>query len=336
MDFWYTFRTVLFSRQIPELLKDSLSLTKIGKIHYMALNSYRCGAGIAADTEAVTDNISSQLKLHNRYHTDRESRDVTALIALLDSHLSRETLPAKGFKQNRAFVMRVSDDEMENEECNDDNDDVGSQALVVGTRFACDEDFSVDSELELVLDGEPYLMEKVGLVEGAVSELTHEHRLVVMEEVRNQMSKLEADLAERNEKFTSAIACIEEHSKAHRIMEKKLDFQYQRTLAEDLDRYLTGVQRLHEHRSLIEERRIRDDAVVEEAKRHQEEKQRQEELAVENSKKATALAISPEATAQTASTEADGAKKAASTDLVPGTFLKGAESALKNVCGEGN
>ncbi|KAK1358762.1 hypothetical protein POM88_043236 [Heracleum sosnowskyi] len=150
MNFWYTFRTVLFSRQIPELLKDPLSLTKIGKIHYMALNSYRCGAGIAADTEAVTDNISSQLKLHNFYHTDRESRDVTALIALLDSHLSSyqgyvsaswETLPAKGFKQNRAFVMRVSDDEMENEECNDDNDDVGSQALVVGTRFACDEDF---------------------------------------------------------------------------------------------------------------------------------------------------------------------------------------------------
>lgn len=55
------------------------------KIHYMAPNIYCCGAGTAADTEAVTDNISSQLKLH-RYHTGRESRVVTAL-TLLKSHL---------------------------------------------------------------------------------------------------------------------------------------------------------------------------------------------------------------------------------------------------------
>ncbi|KAL0357841.1 UNVERIFIED_CONTAM: Proteasome subunit beta type-7-A [Sesamum calycinum] len=46
---------------------------------------YCCGAGTAADTEAVTDMVSSQLKLH-RYHTGRESRVVTAL-TLLKSHL---------------------------------------------------------------------------------------------------------------------------------------------------------------------------------------------------------------------------------------------------------
>ncbi|KAL6562689.1 Bifunctional protein GlmU [Orobanche gracilis] len=55
------------------------------KIHYMAPNIYCCGAGTAADTEAVTDMVSSQLKLH-RYHTGRESRVVTAL-SLLKSHL---------------------------------------------------------------------------------------------------------------------------------------------------------------------------------------------------------------------------------------------------------
>ncbi|KAL6569160.1 Proteasome subunit beta type-7-A [Orobanche hederae] len=55
------------------------------KIHYMAPNIYCCGAGTAADTEAVTDMVSSQLKLH-RYHTDRESRVVTAL-SHLKSHL---------------------------------------------------------------------------------------------------------------------------------------------------------------------------------------------------------------------------------------------------------
>ncbi|KAK6922307.1 Proteasome, subunit alpha/beta [Dillenia turbinata] len=55
------------------------------KIHYMAPNIYCCGAGTAADTEAVTDMVSSQLQLH-RYHTGRESRVITAL-TLLKSHL---------------------------------------------------------------------------------------------------------------------------------------------------------------------------------------------------------------------------------------------------------
>ncbi|XP_078437213.1 proteasome subunit beta type-7-B-like [Wolffia australiana] len=55
------------------------------KIHFMAPNIYCCGAGTAADTEAVTDMVSSQLQLH-RYATGRESRVVTAL-TLLKTHL---------------------------------------------------------------------------------------------------------------------------------------------------------------------------------------------------------------------------------------------------------
>ncbi|KAM3407790.1 hypothetical protein ACQJBY_001256 [Aegilops geniculata] len=55
------------------------------KIHFMAPNIYCCGAGTAADTEAVTDMVSSQLQLH-RYATSRESRVVTAL-TLLKTHL---------------------------------------------------------------------------------------------------------------------------------------------------------------------------------------------------------------------------------------------------------
>ncbi|KAJ0077424.1 hypothetical protein Patl1_35848 [Pistacia atlantica] len=51
----------------------------------MAPNIYCCGVGTAADTEAVTDMVSSQLQLH-RYHTGRESRVVTAL-TLLKKHL---------------------------------------------------------------------------------------------------------------------------------------------------------------------------------------------------------------------------------------------------------
>ncbi|KAI3754467.1 hypothetical protein L1987_54251 [Smallanthus sonchifolius] len=57
------------------------------KIHYMAPNIYCCGAATVADTEAVIDNISSQLKLHG-YHTGRESRVVTLLIILVDETMN--------------------------------------------------------------------------------------------------------------------------------------------------------------------------------------------------------------------------------------------------------
>lgn len=55
------------------------------KIHHIAPNIYCCGAGTAADTEAVTAMVSSELKLH-RYATGRDSQVVSAL-TLLKSHL---------------------------------------------------------------------------------------------------------------------------------------------------------------------------------------------------------------------------------------------------------
>eukprot|EP00245_Coleochaete_scutata_P007493 TRINITY_DN22916_c0_g1_i1.p1 TRINITY_DN22916_c0_g1~~TRINITY_DN22916_c0_g1_i1.p1 ORF type:complete len:276 (+),score=37.12 TRINITY_DN22916_c0_g1_i1:69-896(+) len=55
------------------------------KIHYIAPNIYCCGAGTAADTQNVTEMVSSQLDLH-RYATGRESRVVTAL-TMLKQHL---------------------------------------------------------------------------------------------------------------------------------------------------------------------------------------------------------------------------------------------------------
>jgi len=55
------------------------------KIHYISPSIYCCGAGTAADTEAVTGMVSSALELH-RFGTGRESRVITAL-TLLKSHL---------------------------------------------------------------------------------------------------------------------------------------------------------------------------------------------------------------------------------------------------------
>jgi 20S proteasome subunit beta 2 len=55
------------------------------KIHYLAPNIYCCGAGTAADTEFVTQMVSSELELH-RLNTKRESR-LSQVEARLTSHL---------------------------------------------------------------------------------------------------------------------------------------------------------------------------------------------------------------------------------------------------------
>ncbi len=51
------------------------------KIHYIAPNIYCCGAGTAADTENVTQMISSTLELH-RLNTDTQSRVAMAMTLL--------------------------------------------------------------------------------------------------------------------------------------------------------------------------------------------------------------------------------------------------------------
>lgn len=55
------------------------------KIHYIAPSIYCCGAGTAADTEAVTNMVSAQLELH-RYATGRKARVITSL-TMLKQHL---------------------------------------------------------------------------------------------------------------------------------------------------------------------------------------------------------------------------------------------------------
>lgn len=55
------------------------------KIHYMAPNIMCCGAGTAADTEAVTDMVSSQLALH-RLESGKQTR-VQEALTVLKRHL---------------------------------------------------------------------------------------------------------------------------------------------------------------------------------------------------------------------------------------------------------
>ncbi|XP_057948831.1 mRNA export factor GLE1 isoform X2 [Malania oleifera] len=200
---------------------------------------------------------------------------------------SREFSPVRKIDRSaNAFVMHISDDELD--DMDSDGQEVYNQSLVAGRRFSCDElslSDSDESEYGSAIGKPLYLMDKAGTVEGALVELTHEHWLGVEDEIRNQISALETDLLNGSDKFTSSLVRVEKYTESRREMDKKLDTQYQRKIAEALDSHLTAVQREHEHRSQIEERKIRNDAAVEEAKRKEkalrEEKMRQEKIKAE-------------------------------------------------------
>ncbi|CAN4108624.1 unnamed protein product [Withania somnifera] len=196
-------------------------------------------------------------------------------------------LSASKDNSRRGFVMQVSDDDVDDVDRGTKHD-VSDHFLMGGKRFSCDEIYLSDndqSEEGLHIELQHDLMDKVGLVESALSELARDHQLTIAEEMRDQLSALEAELMDESEKLASTLERVERNTEAQREMNRKFDMQYQRKIAEALDDHLTAVQRDHEHKSQIEERRIRDDAACEEAKRKekalQEEKARQERIRAE-------------------------------------------------------
>ncbi|KAH7565115.1 hypothetical protein JRO89_XS09G0136600 [Xanthoceras sorbifolium] len=273
---------------------------------------------------------------------------------------SRQITNGKSMESSaRRFVMRVSDEEME-DDIESQDEEVRDRSLMAGRRFNCDELYpsgllmceSDASDDETTFEVESYLMDEVGLVEGALVELTHEHQLGVKEEIRNLISKLETELMSENEQSNSALARVEKYRDSRREMDRKHDTQYQRKIAEALDNHLTAVQRDHELKSQIEERKIRSDAAYEEAKRKeralQEEKLRQEKakveaeakLRAEEAKRAAALEVERKASKEAAEREAAEASKRISAgvlkDEAPGRQMDGSGTSNAQSKGSGS
>ncbi|KAK8360632.1 hypothetical protein V6Z11_A04G180500 [Gossypium hirsutum] len=255
---------------------------------------------------------------------------------------SREIYGEKGTKRSsNAFVMRVSDEEFEDSE--GENEEVRDRGLVKAARFNCNEFYfssDDDSDDQPCLDVQTYLMNEVGLVESALYELTHEHQLGVKEEIRNTISALETDLRNESEKSSSAHTKVEKYREARREVERKFDVQYQRRVAEGLDNHLTAVQRDHELKSQIEERKIRSDAAHEEAKRRekalQEERLLQEKAKAEaeaklKAEEANRAALEAERIAAKEAAEKEAAKASkANTSEVPQTEASGGPNATSS------
>lgn len=181
-------------------------------------------------------------------------------------------------------MMRVEEED-DTEEEDDDNSYEEARGLVAnGARFSCNDLESSDFEdSEDELDGRiaPYhLMEKRSLEKSILLELEREHHLKVQEEVRSKLAALEVCHQNEIQRTISAFARLQKYAESRKEIDRRLDVHFQRKIAEVLDKHLSMVQRDHEQKSQIVERKIRDDAALEEAKRKEqaikEEKIRQE------------------------------------------------------------
>uniref|UniRef100_A0A453NZR2 mRNA export factor GLE1 n=1 Tax=Aegilops tauschii subsp. strangulata TaxID=200361 RepID=A0A453NZR2_AEGTS len=187
-----------------------------------------------------------------------------------------------GSARKKAFVMRIEEEDDTDEE--DDNDNEAARALVTGARFSCNDlecSSFEESGDEIECGSTSYhLMEKRSIEKSILLELERDHHLKIQEEVRSKLSSLEVCHQNEIQRAISAFARLQKYAESRKEIDRRLDVQFQRKIAEVLDKHLSMVQRDHEQKSQIVERRIRDDAAVEEAKRREqsmkEEKIKQE------------------------------------------------------------
>ncbi|TQD82181.1 hypothetical protein C1H46_032269, partial [Malus baccata] len=228
---------------------------------------------LLSELDALEQKISSSSKVSGSF-TKEKPRDFS-------------NSKSNGRTSASPFVMRVLEDEMDSTD-DDEDEEVIDRNSVGAKRFNFDDLYlsdSDDSSDESSLEAQPYLMEKVEPGESSLFELSREYQFRVKEVIRNQISALEADLKTEKEKSISALVRVQKYREDRWEMERNLDTQNQRQIAEALDNHLNAIQRDLEIKSQIEERKIRNDAAYEEAKRKekalQEEKLRQERAKAE-------------------------------------------------------
>ncbi|XP_051194010.1 mRNA export factor GLE1 [Lolium perenne] len=174
--------------------------------------------------------------------------------------------------REKPFVMRVEEDDGSEEE--EDSSDEDARAIVTtGARFSCNDlELSFEeSEDELDCSSASYnLMEKRSIEKSVLLELEREHQLKIQEEVRSKLSSLEVCHQNEIQRTVSAFARLQRDAESRKELDRRLDVLFQRRIAEVLDKHLSMVQSDHEQKSQILERRIKDDAAVEEAKRREQ------------------------------------------------------------------
>jgi len=238
-------------------------------------------------------------------------------------------------RSRKPFVMRAFDDDFDSSD-EDADVDVEDGDISRGVYGSSPPEINSTSDSEAENDqldpevAENELMPRTGVVEGSLFELERERILRVQEEIRERIISSLADLEAETERSVTALQLVEKDREAKREMARRVDKQYQRKIAEARDNHLSAVQRDHQQRSQIEERRIRKEAAVEEARKREKEarenKERQEKARAEAEAK---LKAEMKAAAEARKAAAEAEKKAAAE-----AEKKAAEEAEKKAAAE--
>lgn len=133
-----------------------------------------------------------------------------------------------------------------------------------------------------VNDTDPWLLPRTEISEGLMFELERERLQRVQEEVRQRRFVLEIAIEEESIRSAAIFEQVDKEEESKRELARRIDKQYQRSIAEVRDTHLSALQREHEQRSQVEERKIRREA---EARKREvlarEERERQEKLKAE-------------------------------------------------------
>ncbi|EFJ38498.1 hypothetical protein SELMODRAFT_402470 [Selaginella moellendorffii] len=188
---------------------------------------------------------------------------------------------------SKPFVMRLDDEDFESSDDDDDDEeedvfsqnDPGRDRQAPVVHNSSRQKFTAFDRV--LTHKSPYDEDAIFLttskVEAALFEAERLRILRVQEELRQKRFQLESALLEETQRSAEKIAQVMKDEEAKCEMTRRSDKQYQRLIAEQRDKHLSALQRDHEQRSQVEERKIKKD---EEAQRREhsvrEEMERQQ------------------------------------------------------------
>ncbi|KAG6544760.1 hypothetical protein Mapa_013786 [Marchantia paleacea] len=171
------------------------------------------------------------------------------------------------------------------------------------------------------------LLPQTERIEAALLELERERILRVQEEIRTRVSSLDDLLKEEKDRIKAKFSQLEKEVAAKCEMARRSDKQDQRLIAEARDMHLSALQRDHEQRYQVEEKRIRKEAAAAEEARRRELarlKEQQERAQAEAEEKARRLAEEEKKKAA-----AEAANRKAQADAAAAAALQRAQQETK-------
>ncbi|BBN05565.1 nucleoporin GLE1 [Marchantia polymorpha subsp. ruderalis] len=225
-------------------------------------------------------------------------------------------------RKSKSFVMKAFDSSDDSD--SSDDEETISTPLPLKSEVVQQKDPSPSRESNA--DRSP-LLPQTERIEAALLELERERILRVQEEIRTRVSSLDDLLREEKDRITAKFSQLEKEVAAKCEMARRNDKQDQRLIAEARDMHLSALQRDHEQRYQVEEKRIRKEAAAAEEARRREFarlKEQQERAQAEAEEKARRLAEEEKKKAA-----AEAANRKAQADAAAAAALQRAQQETK-------